>query len=228
MRILGLIVARANSKRVPGKNYRDLGGKPLIAWSIDTACESSAFCDILVSTDSEMIANLSRSRNVLVPWMRPAELALDETPTVEVALHALNWYESEHGNVDGLFLLQPTSPYRSTETIRNTIQAFTQHGRRPVVAMRRARSHPEWMFTLEDGRLRRLMDRADGVNHIGHADSLYEIAGCAYVIAPADLRERKSFFGEDIVPYVVEDEREGIDIDTEWDWHVASTSLDYR
>ena len=94
MRILSLITARGCSKRLPGKNLRILGGKPLIAWSIDAAKDIPEICDILVSTDELDIAKASESLGAYVPWLRPSELATDQASSVDVALHALNWYES--------------------------------------------------------------------------------------------------------------------------------------
>ena len=101
MRILALVTARAGSKRLPGKNIRPLGGKPLIVWSIDIAKNIREICDILVSTDCPDIAAVSQKAGAYVPWLRPAELATDTASSVDVAIHALDWYEAEKGAVDG-------------------------------------------------------------------------------------------------------------------------------
>lgn len=109
MRVLALIPARGQSKRVPGKNKRALGGKPLICWSIDCAQEIEAICDVLVSTDDPEIAAIATAAGASVPWMRPSDLATDTATSVDVALHALDWYERENGIVDGLLLLDRKS-----------------------------------------------------------------------------------------------------------------------
>ena len=108
MRILALIAARGGSKRLPGKNMRLLGGKPLIIWSIDVAKNIPDICDILVSTDDPAIAAVCTEAGAYVPWLRPAELSTDTASPVDVALHALDWYRAKKGSVDGLLLLQPT------------------------------------------------------------------------------------------------------------------------
>ena len=113
MKILALVTARGGSVRLPGKNLRQLGGKPLINWSIEIAQDIPEICEILVSTDNESIADISREAGALVPWLRPQEVSTNEPSSVDVALHTLNWYEAEKGIVDGLLLLQPTSPFRS-------------------------------------------------------------------------------------------------------------------
>ena len=102
MKILALIAARGGSKRLPGKNIRLLGGKPLIVWSIDVARDIPEICDILVSTDSPAISEICKDAGIVVPWLRPVKLATDKASSVDVALHALEWYEAEKGEIDGL------------------------------------------------------------------------------------------------------------------------------
>ena len=92
MRILALITARGGSQRLPGKNIRTLGSKPLIIWSIDVAKNIPDICDILVSTDDPAIAKVCTEAGAYVPWVLPAELATDTANSVDVALHALGWY----------------------------------------------------------------------------------------------------------------------------------------
>src|SRR5438093_3043672 len=112
MRILALITARRGSKRLPAKNVRLLRGVPLITWSIDVVRNIPEICDILVSTDDAATAEIARRAGAAVPWLRPAALATDTASSVDVCLHSLDWYEQAHGAVDGLLLLQPTSPFR--------------------------------------------------------------------------------------------------------------------
>ena len=95
MKILALITARKGSKRLPGKNNRLLGGKPLIIWSIDVAKGIPEICDVLVSTDDSEIAEISRNAGAFVPWLRPSNIATDNATSEEVALHAIDWYERE-------------------------------------------------------------------------------------------------------------------------------------
>ncbi len=96
MRILALITARGGSKRIPGKNIRPLGGKPLIVWSINVAKDIVGIVDILVSTDDKNILEVAKNAGALVPWSRPPELATDTASSVDVCLHALDWYEKEN------------------------------------------------------------------------------------------------------------------------------------
>ena len=124
MKILALIPARGGSKRLPRKNVLPLGGKPLIVWSIDVAKDIPEICDILVSTDDSEIAEISKKAGALVPWLRPADLATDDSSSIDVVLHALNWYEREKQTIHGILLLQPTSPFRSQATKIKFIKIF--------------------------------------------------------------------------------------------------------
>ncbi len=226
MKILVLIVARGGSKRIPGKNIRLLGGSPLIVWSINIAKNISEIVDILVSTDSNEIAEVARKSEALVPWLRPAELATDTASSVDVCLHALNWYEDKNGKVDGLMALQPTSPFRSRDTVLRGIEAFRSHQRRPVVGLSMAESHPMWCFKVEGGTMQPFIE-GEGL-HMRSQDlpPAYVVNGAFHLIKPEDLREHRSFFKDDMVPLVIDEPEECIDIDTEWDWRLAEEVLE--
>lgn len=225
MRIVALIAARGGSKRLPGKNIRLLKGKPLLVWSIEVARGISAICDILVSTDDAAIAEVARNAGALVPWLRPAELATDTASSAEVCLHALDWYEREKGKVDGLLLLQPTSPFRSSTTVQRGIEVFHQHGHRPVIGVSPARSHPMWCFELEGEKMRPCVDGGGLHLRSQELSPAFLVNGAFYLVAPEDLRKRRSFFSDDMVPLVIEDPQESMDIDTEWDWRMAEAVI---
>jgi len=225
MKILALITARGGSKRIPGKNIRSLGGKPLIMWSIDTVTGISEIADILVSTDDNAIAEIAQTAGALVPWLRPIELASDTASSVDVAMHALDWYEGKRCKVDGLLLLQPTSPFRSRETVRRGLELFRTHEGRAVIGVSHAESHPLWCFRLKGNALEPFFN--EGGLHLRSQDlpAAYVVNGAFYLIAPNVLRSSRSFFCRDMVPLVIDDPVESIDIDTEWDWQVAEAAL---
>ncbi|MBS0418968.1 MAG: acylneuraminate cytidylyltransferase family protein [Proteobacteria bacterium] len=227
MRLLALITARGGSKRVPGKNIRPLGGAPLLVWSVRAVNGVPEICDTLVSTDSAEIAQVARDGGALVPWLRPPELSTDFASSADVCLHALNWYESVAGAVDGLLLLQPTSPFRSRDTIIRGIELFRSHERRPVIGVSPAASHPLWCFRVEGDELRPFLD---GERHIRSQDlpAAFVLNGSFYLVTPQQLRARGAFYHADAVPLVSEDPAEGIDIDTEWDWLLAQAVASAR
>ena len=121
--ILGVITARGGSKGVPRKNIKDLGGKPLIAYTIEVAKKSELITHLITSTDDQKIAEIAKKYGCNVPFLRPKELARDNTPTLPVLQHATEFMEKKLGiKFDYLVLLQPTSPFRIAEDIDKTIQ----------------------------------------------------------------------------------------------------------
>jgi len=225
VRILALIAARDGSKRLPAKNIRSLGGKPLIAWSIDVARDIDDIGDILVSTDAPAIADVAREAGALVPWLRPASLATDAASSVDVCLHAIDWYERQKGAVDGLLLLQPTSPFRRRETLLRGIELFRANGRRAVVGVSPAQSHPLWCFRVDGENMFPFVDGAGLQLRSQDLPAAYAINGAFYLIAPAQLRKQASFYDADMTPLIMEQPGESLDIDTEWDWRLAEAWL---
>ncbi len=228
MKILALITARGGSKRIQGKNIRPLGGKPLIVWSIDVTGKIPDLCDVLVSTDDPAIAEVARNAGALVPWLRPPGLATDAASSVEVAVHALNWYEGERGKIDGLLLLQPTSPFRSRDTVLRGLELFRAHNYRPIIGVGPATSHPMLCFRIEGESMRPFIDQDNLHQRSQDLPPAYVVNGAFYLVATDNLRIRKSFFSEDMVPLMIDAPEENIDIDTEWDWQIAEAAFRSR
>lgn len=225
MKILALIPARGGSKRLPGKNIRILDGKPLIVWSIDVAKDIPEICDILVSTDNSAIAEVCKEADAYVPWLRPAELATDTASSVDVALHALDWYEAEKGAVDGLLLLQPTSPFRTKITISKGIELFVKHDRQPVLGVSLTHAHPMWIFKMEGDYLVPFMQEHGLRTRSQDLPPAYVVNGTFYLVSPAELRAGRSFVGEKTIPLLIESRQEALDIDTEWDFRMAEAII---
>ena len=228
MKILALIPARGGSKRLPGKNIKPLGGLPLIVWTIRAARTSSCFVDVLVSTDDQEIADISLVYGASVPWLRPPELASDTAHGVDVALHALDAYEMSHGPVDGLLLLQPTSPFRTAETIKSGVALFeTNRGIRPVVGVSPAQSHPAWCFrTTADGMEPFLgWDVLKKQKRSQDLEPAWILNGAFYLISSDRLRKEKNFLPSDALPLLMDDPIVGIDIDTASDFEKCERSL---
>ena len=226
MKILALIVARGGSKRLPEKNTRILGGKPLVVWSIDVVKKNPIVCDILVSTDSEKIANICREAGAYVPWLRPPELATDQASSVDVAIHALSWYETNHGVVDGLLLLQPTSPFRTVANVLEAIHLFVSNGLQPVLSVSVAKPHPSWTFRLDMNHIVPYIERDGLYRPPKDLPQAYAPNGSIYLISPDDLRQNRSFFQPKAIPLFITAPQEALDIDTHWDFKIAECTLD--
>lgn len=227
MKPLFLIPARGGSKGVPGKNIRILGGKPLIVHSIKHALAvADDPADVVVTTDSEAIADVGRRAGANVPWLRPARLATDTAGSREVMLHAVDALNAAGGNYDTIVLLQPTSPLRNPEDIRRAIRLFEQRRPDMVVSVRPAATNPYYnAYECEaDGRLR--ISKGDGtVTRRQDAPPVWEFDGAIYVINADSLRNAPSLARlENILP-LPSSARHDVDIDTELDFMIAEQLL---
>jgi N-acylneuraminate cytidylyltransferase len=164
MHRVAFIPARAGSQRVPGKNLALLAGHPLLAYSIAAARESAAFEAVVVSTDSEEIAEAARSYGAEVPALRPAEMSTATSPDIEWVLHATRALE-DAGRPFALFaILRPTSPFRGAATIRRALDALLALGERAdsIRAVERCRQHPGKMWTLAGDLMEPLLPQPAG------------------------------------------------------------------
>ena len=226
MKILALIPARGGSKRLPKKNILPLGGKPLISWTIDAVKDIPEIVDILVSTDTDEIASVAKAAGALVPWLRPPALSTDTATSMDVCFHALDWYEGEYGAVDGLLLLQPTSPFRKRETIKKGIELFKSHyGERPVAAFSPVDVHPMWCYRINGDHIKPFIEGVDLKVRSQELEKAYVINGALYLIRPSCLREFGSFITGATLPILTDSIPEGLDIDTDWDWNIAESIL---
>ena len=153
---VALVPARAGSERVPGKNVRELAGHPLLAYTMAAARESGVFGTILVSTDSEEIAEVARRYGAEVPGLRPAELATSTSPDVEWVTHVMAGRDEE---IFGI--LRPTSPFRSAATIRRAFDRLVELGERAdsIRAVELVRQHPGKMWVLEGELMRPFVEQ---------------------------------------------------------------------
>jgi len=228
MKILAIVPARGGSKRLPGKNIKLLGGKPLINWTIEIARGIPEICETLVSTDDPAIALVAKEAGANVPWLRPEALSTDQATSVEVALHALDWYESEKGVVDGLLLLQPTSPFRTQAKIRLGIELFKSHSHRAVIGVSPVRDHPMWAFKIDNGLLVPFIESHGFGTRSQDLQPAFVANGGFYLITPDELRKSKTFVNVEQVPLVGESNIESLDIDTELDFKLAEYFLNLK
>lgn len=193
-KILAIIPARGGSKRIPGKNIKLLAGKPLIAYTIEAAKKSKLIDKIVVSTDDEKIAEVSKQYGAET-IIRPKELAQDETPTLPVMLHVLNILkEKEQYEPDFIILLQPTCPLRNEEDINNVMQLMIE-GADSVQTFCKAVQHPAYMATIKNG-------TAIPIDSKGYATrsqdlpEIYAKNGAVYGVTYDLLENKKTLYGK--------------------------------
>ena len=149
MKILALIPARKNSKRLANKNKIMFFKKPLFLWSVQLAKKIPEISDILISTDDKQILKISKKNGILAPWLRPKKLSSSKTTSVDMALHALNWYEKNVSKVQGLLLLQPTSPLRTKYTLKKCINIFKNKKCDSVITVKRTLINPNILTKID-------------------------------------------------------------------------------
>ena len=214
MKIIALIPARSGSKRLNKKNSKNLLGRPLINWTINTAKQVKEISDIFVSTDDKKISQICNRLNIKVPWRRPRYLSKDKSSSESVALHFLNWYEKKYSKIDGLLLLQPTSPFRKKNSIIKAIKLFKRNKNRAIVSFSRInKKKSELIFFLNK--------KNDFVSKPSFFKKMLKLNGSIYLISPHNLRKYKSFIKPSILPLIQNYLEESIDIDTYDDWKIA-------
>lgn len=213
-KVAALIPARGGSKSIPRKNIVPVGGKPLIAWTIEAALGSKLLDRVYVSTDDEEIATVARQHGAEVPFLRPAELASDEAGSLGVALHALDWMSAHGGEPDYLLLLQPTSPLRTTEDIDATIRLAEGRKARAVLGVCEASPHP-WLARQisPEGFLSDFFALEEKPTRRQDYPPAYMVNGAIYLNRATSLRSARTFQPPDTLAYVMPQER-SLDIDS--------------
>jgi len=223
MGTLVVIPARGGSKGVPNKNIKLLNDVPLIKYTIDTALEIFGRHEIYISTDSPEIKRYVESCGIDVPFLRPAELALDHSSSYDVLLHALDFYLNSQGNEpDTIVLLQPTSPFRTSSQLSQALELYRASSDIDmVVSVKGAKSNPYFNLFEEDenGFLLKSKRQID-VHARQAAPKVWEFNGAIYIINVASLKKSKLSEFTRVLKFEM-DEVSSHDIDTMFDWEVA-------
>ena len=228
MRILALIPARGGSKGVPRKNVKALGGKPLIAYSIEAGLASMQIDHVVVSTEDEEIAKISRRLGAAVPFLRPAQLATDHSPTVDTVLHAIRFFEAENNFFDAVCLLQPTVPFRSGADLDAAITMFKKQEADCLFTVREVPHvyNPHWVYELDEGSgfLKMAVGNEELISRRQDLPKAFHRDGSVYLTRKEVLLNKHSLYGEKIAHYQMKDSPD-INIDTLDDWAKAESYL---
>lgn len=214
--VLAIIPARGGSKGVPRKNIREAGGKPLIAWTIEEARKSKYIDRLILSSDDAEIIAVAKEWGCEAPFVRPAELALDETPGIAPVLHVLEMLP----DYDVVVLLQTTSPLRNVTDIDGCLEQCASSGAPACVSVTEAEQSPYWMYTLGNGgAMKPLLAAQTDFARRQDLPPVYVLNGAVYVAQSNWLREHKTFVSEETRAFVMPQER-SLDIDTELDLQI--------
>ncbi len=224
MRILGLIPARGGSKGIPRKNIKLLHGKELIKYSIEVGLKCDLLSEIMVSTDDEEIATISKSVGASVPFLRPAHLANDKSPTIDTVIHTLDYYETQNDIFDAVCLLQPTVPFRNLIDLNAAIERFIQRDADSLISVRAVPHvyNPYWIYEEdEESGFLKLSKTSDSI--IPRRQDLpkaYHRDGSIYLTKKEIVLQAKSLYGEKIIHHEMKSSP-NINIDTMEDWELA-------
>lgn len=232
-KILGIITARGGSKRVPKKNIKNFLDKPLLAWSIETGQKSKTFDDFILSTDSEEIAEIGKKYGIDVPFLRPADLAQDNSSSLDAIKHAVNWFKNnENKEYDIIILLEPSSPGRQDFHIAEVAKIFDEKWNfidsivgisempphfNPIKALKKDNQN---LITNIEGKLIR------DLTHINQdIPKNYYINSSIYAFKTKNIFDNiPSLWGEKTYGYIME-EKYSMDIDTTEDWELAKIKM---
>ena len=230
MKTVAFIFARGGSKGLPGKNTRHLGGKPLIAWSIEHALAVKRIERVIVSTDSEDIAAVARDYSAEVPFIRPAELARDDSPEWLAWRHALNYLSETPGALPEVMVSVPTtSPLRLPQDIENCLDEYEKGDADMVITVTDAHRSPYFNMvkTNEDGTVGLVNPPQSAIVRRQDAPVVYDMATVCYVTNPNFVMTHNATF-EGRVKAVRVPTMRAIDIDTLMDFQMAEYFLNKR
>ncbi len=228
MRILGLINARGGSKGVPRKNIKLLCGKPLIEWTINEALESKFIDKLIVSTEDQEIANISKGLGAEIPFLRPKILATDNSLQIEAIKHAVNFVEAKGEFYDIIVILQPTTPLRKTEDIDGSLELLLNSGADSVISVCDVGGkHPSTLYLEESSKKISpyIYSNKQGVIRQQFKEVLWR-NGAVYAMKRDVLIKMNSLYGENIVGYKMS-EKNSFNIDTLFDWDLTEAYLKY-
>lgn len=219
-KVLAIIPARGGSKRLPGKNILPLAGKPLIAWTIESAINSGLFDKVIVNTDDNEIADIALEYGAEIPFFRPKELAEDTSSSIDVLVHTIQWYKANNIEFTHIALLQPTSPLRTSKDIVNAWDLMLKTQTESVISVCEVEHPIQWTYNLDT---RGIMSSIFEDNDKRSQDykKNYRLNGAIY-IANIDLllEHRKVLTSDNSVGYLMSREA-SVDIDEQLDFKFA-------
>lgn len=206
-KVLAIVTARGGSKGLPGKNIKMINGRPLIGWTLKQAVESQYIDEVFVSTDSGEIADVSRQCGVNVSSLRPASLAEDTTPSIDVILYTIQLLESQGKNFDYIMLLEPTSPLRKRGDIDNIIKIAGDNPEKDgVISVGEIHGeHPMIVKAIDSsGVVVPYIEKVKEVYQRQQFDKAYFPYGVGYLIKTSKLKEEQTIYTNNMLPYYIE------------------------
>lgn len=226
-KILAIIPARSGSKGLKDKNIKDLNGKPLIAHTIEVAKKSNLFSDIIVSTDSERYAEISRKYGAIVPFLRSEELSSDTASSTDVILDVLKKMEDLGKKYDSFILLQPTSPLRTIEDLQGAYKLYKEKRANAVISVCEMEHSPLWSNTLPENLSLDNFLKKENDDNRQKLPIYYRLNGAIYISNVKYFTKYNDFYYKNSYAYIMS-KRNSIDIDDEFDFKIAEILMQMR
>ena len=220
--MIAIIPARGGSKGLPGKNILPFCGKPLIAWTIETALECKALDRVIVSTDSEEIAGVARTYGAEVPGLRPAELALDTSSSIDVFIYLWKKLtDDSYANSTPFIILQPTAPLRNPNDIKEALKIFHEKQADSVISVSEATHPPVWAKKIDSkGILKDYFETSESLLNRQQIPAAYMPNGAIFILKKELVLKNRNYYSDKTYPYLMPFER-SFDIDNIWDFRIA-------
>ena len=220
LKVLAIIPARKGSKGIVGKNSKLIGGKPLVAWTIEAAINSKFIDKTHVSTDCLTVKSIAESYGLKVPRLRPDNLSEDDTTSSSVILFEL----LDKNEYDVICMLQPTSPLRTSKDIDSALELFSEFNADSLVSVVEDRHSPYWSFQIKD----KYLKSPFSLNYINKRrqdlPKTFSLNGAIYISKISFYKKQKSFLTNETIPYIMPTNR-SIDIDDIDDFKNAEVAL---
>lgn len=218
---IAIIPARGGSKRLPGKNIKPLAGKPLIRWTTQAALASGEFDMVIVSTDSQAIADIAmQDAGVIFPGLRPAELASDTATTNDVISHVVQWVEEHHSMVDMVAILQPTSPLRTAQQIKEAVALYKNKKATAVVSVCELEHPIQYCNRLPEDHSLNYFITPSVNKRSQELEPFYRLNGAIYLFDRQHVGDLSGIYCENSYAYLM-DKKSSVDIDDEFDFILA-------
>jgi CMP-N,N'-diacetyllegionaminic acid synthase len=227
MRILGIIPARGGSKGVPRKNIKLLNGKPLLQYTTEIALESQYLTDVILSSEDKQIITVAESLGIQVPFIRPSALADDQTPTIDVIIHALEWYGNQAIFFDAVCLLQVTSPFRTVKFLDKAITKFMNSGCDSLFSVQKVphEYNPHWTFEVNpEGNLKIATGEEKIISRRQELPDAYHRDGSIYITKTEVLLQQHSLYGKS-TSFIESSPEFHVNIDALADWEKAEQMI---
>lgn len=229
-KVIAVIPARGGSKGLSGKNIKALCGKPLIVWSIEAALKSRFIDEVVVSTDSQQIADIATEAGASVPFLRPAELATDKAPTINVVEHVLNYFSTEKAqSFDYVVLLEPTSPLREDDDIDNMLLKLHEKAELfdSIVSMGEVGEHPAILKRLSGETIEPFCPELQKTTRRQDNQPAFFPYGVAYIVKAKSLMSERTFYTQRCTYYLIK-RYQNYEIDDMYDFLATENVMRYE